>query len=78
MLEAYFEMDSLKDLSNQELIQRHKKIRNLCSYAQQHHDNQSLIQYMNLADVYERELDRRIMEELIDEDELEDSYEDFV
>ena len=60
------------------MVRFFKKIRNLCSYAQQRHDNKSLIQYMNLADVYERELDRRIMEELIDEDELEDSYEDFV
>lgn len=78
MLEAYFEMDSLKELSNQELIRRHKDIRDKCSKAQRYNDNKIIMRYNQIADMYEAELDRRIIEELIDEDELEDEYEDFV
>ena len=78
MLEAYFEMDSLKELSNQELIRRHKDIRDKCSKARRYNDNKIIMRYNQIADMYEAELDRRIIEELIDEDELEDEYEDFV
>lgn len=76
---AYFETDSLYKLSNKELIEKQKEIVNKYSLSQTHKTPKEIVlQLYNLVDLYTAELDRRIVEGLIDEDELEDEYEDFV
>ena len=76
---AYFETDSLYKLSNKELIEKQKEIVSKYSLSQTHKTPKEIIlQLYNLVDLYTAELDRRIVEGLIDEDELEDEYEDFV
>lgn len=76
---AYFETDSLYKLSNKELIEKQKEIVSKYSLSQTHKTPKEIVlQSYNLVDLYTAELDRRIVEGLIDEDELEDEYEDFV
>jgi hypothetical protein len=76
---AYFETDSLTKLSNKELIEKQKEIVNKYSLSQTHKTSKEIVlQLYDLVDIYTAELDRRIVEGLIDEDELEDEYEDFV
>ena len=76
---AYFETDSLKNLSNIELMQKHKQVTEKYSMAQSRGVTYDIVsQLQQLSDIYTAELDRRIAEGLIDEDELEDEYEDFV
>lgn len=76
---AYFETDSLYKLSNKELIEKQKEIVSKYSLSQTHKTPKEIVlQLYNLVDLYTAELDRRIVEGLIDEDELEDEYEDFV
>lgn len=79
MTMIYFETDKLKDLSNKELIKKQQEISNKCSLAQKKYISSDIIQQLiQLNEAYTAELDRRYNEGLIDEDELEDEYEDFV
>lgn len=79
MAEIYFENDKLKDLSNAELIKKHKQINEIYfSLQSKSVPSDTKIQVSQLFNLYTAELDRRIAEDLIDEDELEDAYEDFV
>lgn len=77
---AYFEFDSLKNLSNIELIRKHKQVLEKYDLAKNNKfvPYESVKQLYELTEIYTAELDRRISEDLIDEDELEDEYEDFV
>lgn len=76
---TYFETDSLTKLSNKELIEKQKEIVNKYTLSQSHKTPKEIVlQLYNLSELYTSELDRRIVEGLIDEDELEDEYEDFI
>lgn len=79
MTMIYFETDKLKDLSNKELIEKQQEISNKCSLAQKKYISSDIIQQLiQLDEAYTAEVDRRYREGLIDEDELEDEYEDFI
>lgn len=79
MTMIYFEIDKLKDLSNKELIEKQQEISNKCSLAQKKYISSDIIQQLiQLDEAYTAEVDRRYREGLIDEDELEDEYEDFI
>lgn len=79
MTMIYFETDKLKDLSNKELIEKQQEISNKCSLAQKKYISSDIIQQLiQLDEAYTAEIDRRYREGLIDEDELEDEYEDFI
>lgn len=79
MTMIYFETDKLKDLSNKELIGKQQEISNKCSLAQKKYISSDIIQQLiQLDEAYTAEIDRRYREGLIDEDELEDEYEDFI
>lgn len=76
---VYFEADKLKDLSNIELIKKQQDLLNKCSMAQKKYVSSDIIQQLiQLNEIYTNEVERRYREGLIDEDELEDEYEDFV
>ena len=79
MAGIYFETDKLKDLSNIELLEKHKKINDMYfSLQSKSIPSETRNQISQLFEQYTAELERRIAEDLIDEDELEDEYEDFV
>jgi hypothetical protein len=75
MSEFYFEPDELKNLPNKELIKKQKEITEMFSKAQRKSTPASTMeQIIILMDLYTAELDRRMEEDLIDEDEMDDIY----
>lgn len=78
MPQIYFETDDLKKLSDIELIQRQNKLQDMIAkcYSQPHSNNEIVQQMLTLEEAYTAEIDRRYDEGLIDDDELEELFED--
>lgn len=76
MPNIYFESDKLKDLSNELLIEKHSEISE--KYTLLNNKNIPLEMRQQIAmmyEIYDNELNRRLIEGLIDDDELEEIYE---
>lgn len=76
MPNIYFETDKLKDLSNESLVEKHSKISE--KYTLLNNKNIPLEMRQQIAmmyEIYDNELNRRLIEGLIDDDELEEIYE---
>lgn len=76
MQSIFFEIDSIMNLSNKNLIKNHWKINHIltkCPSLSYDYKGQ-LYDFLSL---YENEIDRRIEEDLIEEDEVETWYEFF-
>lgn len=78
MPQIYFETDDLKKLSDIELIQRQNMLQDMIAkcYSQPHSNNEIVQQMLSLEEAYTAEIDRRYDEGLIDDDELEELFED--
>lgn len=76
MPKIYFETDKLKDLSNESLVEKHSEISE--KYTLLNNKNIPLEMRQQIAmmyEIYDNELNRRLIEGLIDDDELEEIYE---
>ena len=76
MPNIYFESDKLKDLSNELLIEKYSEISE--KYTLLNNKNIPLEMRQQIAmmyEIYDNELNRRLIEGLIDDDELEEIYE---
>lgn len=76
MAQIYFESDKLKDLSNIELIKRQNELSKKLALVQKKYFSKEMIEQLNqMYDLYTAELDRRYEEDLIDDDEIEEIFE---
>lgn len=76
MQEVFFEADSLNKLSNKELAKKYWKLNEIltnCKSLSYDYKNQ----LYNFLSLYESEIERRIDEDLLEEDEIETLYEFF-
>lgn len=78
MIGFYFESDSLKELSNRDFIKKHFQINEMSNKAMSKNTPSYVVEQIKaMKDLYEKELQRRYEEDLIDDDEIEDYYEEF-
>ena len=76
MAQIYFESDKLKDLSNIELIKCQNELSKKMTMIQKKYFSKEIIEQLNqMYDLYTAELDRRYAEDLIDDDEIEEIFE---
>lgn len=76
MAQIYFESDKLKDLSNIELIKCQNELSKKMTMVQKKYFSKEIIEQLNqMYDLYTAELDRRYAEDLIDDDEIEEIFE---
>lgn len=76
MAQIYFESDKLKDLSNIELIKCQNELSKKMAMIQKKYFSKEIIEQLNqMYDLYTAELDRRYAEDLIDDDEIEEIFE---
>lgn len=76
MQEVFFEADSLNKLSNKELAKKYWKLNEIltkCKSLSYDYKNQ----LYNFLSLYESEIERRLDEDLLEEDEIETLYEFF-
>lgn len=72
----YYESDNLKELSDKELIKRHYKISKIESDAQVKSTPRHLMeQIRQMYQLYDDEMNRRLDNDLMDEDFVEEFYE---
>lgn len=70
---TYFETDSLKKLSDKELVKNHQILQEKISRAQRTSTPKDImIQMLMFEKAYTNEIDRRIDEDIIDLDEVEE------
>lgn len=70
---TYFETDSLKKLSDKELVKNHQILQEKISRAQRTSTPKDImIQMLMFEEAYTNEIDRRIDEDIIDLDEVEE------
>ena len=75
MAQVYFETDDLKKLSNYDLIVRQQQLVDKLSYASKGSMSSEVVkQLRTFLDAYNEEVDRRYSEGLIDEDELDNLF----
>lgn len=73
---AYYESDNLKELSDKELIKRHYKISKIESNAQSKNTPRHLMeQIRQMYQLYDDEMRRRLDNDLLEEDFIEEFYE---
>lgn len=76
MPKIYFETDKLKDLSNESLVEKHSKISEKYTLLNNKNIPSEMKQQIAMMyEIYDNELNRRLIEGLIDDDELEEIYE---
>ncbi len=76
MPNIYFETDKLKDLSNESLVEKHSKISEKYTLLNNKNIPSEMKQQIAMMyEIYDNELNRRLIEGLIDDDELEEIYE---
>ena len=76
MPKIYFETDKLKDLSNESLVEKHLKISEKYTLLNNKNIPSEMKQQIAMMyEIYDNELNRRLIEGLIDDDELEEIYE---
>ena len=76
MAQIYFESDKLKDLSNIELIKCQNELSKKMTMVQKKYFSKEITEQLNqMYDLYTAELDRRYAEDLIDDDEIEEIFE---
>lgn len=76
MPNIYFETDKLKDLSNESLVEKHLKISEKYTLLNNKNIPSEMKQQIAMMyEIYDNELNRRLIEGLIDDDELEEIYE---
>lgn len=76
MPNIYFESDKLKDLSNELLIEKHSEISEKYTLLNNKNIPLEMRQQITMMyEIYDNELNRRLIEGLIDDDELEEIYE---
>ena len=76
MPNIYFESDKLKDLSNELLIEKHSEISEKYTLLNNKNIPSEMKQQIAMMyEIYDNELNRRLIEGLIDDDELEEIYE---
>ena len=76
MPNIYFETDKLKDLSNESLVEKHLKISEKYTLLNNKNIPSEMKQQIAMMyEIYDNELNRRLIQGLIDDDELEEIYE---
>lgn len=76
MPKIYFETDKLKDLSNESLVEKHSEISEKYTLLNNKNIPSEMKQQIAMMyEIYDNELNRRLIEGLIDDDELEEIYE---
>ena len=76
MPNIYFETDKLKDLPNESLVEKHSKISEKYTLLNNKNIPSEMKQQIAMMyEIYDNELNRRLIEGLIDDDELEEIYE---
>lgn len=76
MPNIYFETDKLKDLSNESLVEKHSEISEKYTLLNNKNIPSEMKQQISMMyEIYDNELNRRLIEGLIDDDELEEIYE---
>lgn len=76
MPNIYFETDKLKDLSNESLVEKHSEISEKYTLLKNKNIPSEMKQQITMVyEIYDNELNRRLIEGLIDDDELEEIYE---
>lgn len=76
MPNIYFESDKLKDLSNESLVEKHSEISEKYTLLNNKNIPSEMKQQIAMMyEIYDNELNRRLIEGLIDDDELEEIYE---